>query len=421
MKDNQKLLTIAFCIYAVCMLFSMAAMSIGAVLLFLTIVICSGGPVPFLKNFKDELRKPFTKVFLFLSLALTSACLLSLIVAKINPLGYGGKYPEINFLKDMAKAWYLFWPFVLLVGLRRLLIPSRGVIFKTWIIAFTILSALGIFQYFTGWPRLVWIPGNITRYHSTLFLGHHLAVASIFIFPFFVVLDLLRQKGSEKFVGLPRYILTAAIGFALFTFFATYSRAFWIGLPIGILAWSLLIVARKWKVVMILLGIIAGITAWNIPQIQNRMVDPDGVGSRKFLWHVNEQLYHARPVTGTGWHHNLELAGYYLHHHYPDGVHFLGHAHNNLLEMLASTGIIGAVTWVLWALFVVIILFWVKPSPATGPPSFKNGWLAAWIVFHINGITQVNFWDSKVLHTMTFVVAWTLLFASESQRKENVQ
>jgi len=83
---------------------------------------------------------------------------------------------------------------------------------------------------------------------------------------------------------------------------------------------------------------------------------------------------------------------------------FSGHAHNNLIDMLGGTGAIGTAAWLFWCAVVLVITLRAARKNA----GFARGLLCAWIVFHINGLTQVNFWDAKVEHQMAWMLAWTL-------------
>jgi O-antigen ligase len=298
----------------------------------------------------------------------------------------------------MAKSWYLFWPLLLVMGLRKLAPAGQERVLRAWLVAFAVLSVVGIQQYFTGWPRPQRIPNHAEYFHATLFLGHHLSVASIFIFPLFVTLDLaLRPR------ALPRGFLIAAALLGTATLFLGYSRMLWVALPIGLLAWGLWALPRKWGVTAAILAGLAGLALFQHPEVQRRLHDAEGVSTREQLWRVNMEFVKARPLTGTGWHHNLETAAYYLQEKQPGGNYFVGHAHDNALEMLASTGAIGFLAWLFWCGLAVWLLW---KNPRLG---FSRGLMCAWLVFQINGLTQVNFWEAKVLHQLMWVMAWTLL------------
>lgn len=404
-----KLLTWAFSFYAVCTLFSMAAMSYGALMLALALVFCSGGPALFFKLFCKELEKKESRFYFWISFALTLACAISLIFAHYFPLKYGSFQVEVHFLKDMAKCWYLFWPLPLAMGLRLLPQSSQNRIIQFWLLFFGLLSLLGVFQHFWGWPRPQMIPGHEPFYHVTLFLGHHLSVSSIYIFPFFISLLLIFALRPEDHFGLPRWILVVISLLGFIALFLTYSRMLWIALPVGLLFCILWVVPSKWKwvicgAVFSILMILA-----QLQPLQKRMQNALGVESRYHLWDANLEFFKARPLTGSGWHHNLELSGYYLQNKLIAEKVFSGHAHNNFLEMLGGTGALGLLTWLLWCSFIFWILWRVRHS--TGP-IFSKGLICAWTVFHLNGITQVNFWESKVLHQIMWMTAWILVWGA---------
>ena len=94
---------------------------------------------------------------------------------------------------------------------------------------------------------------------------------------------------------------------------------------------------------------------------------------------------------------------------------FVGHAHNNLLEMLGGTGIIGTLTWILWTLWIFkMSLETARHKDPWGDAAW--GFFCAWIVFQINGLTQVNFWEGKVLHQMMWSI--TLLISAHARPSE---
>jgi O-antigen ligase len=369
---------------------------------------------------KAEWNRPTSRGYLIISYVLATACALSLMAAELLPLGYGGKFVEIHFLKDMAKVWYLFWPCILVIGLRRLGHAQQRTVFNTWLIAFGLLSLIGIFQYFLGWPRPQPIPGELGHFHATLFLGHHLSVASIFIFPFFATLDLVYlsyqqtmshpQPGSK--LRLKVYATIAILGF--FALILTYSRTLWVALPLGIVLWILLTLPKKVKILSCIVLFFLALGVSQYPPVQRRLHDGIGIATRQDLWLANLEFLKQRPMTGVGWHHNQELSGYYLMDKYRTGEVFSGHAHNNFLDILGSLGGFGALAWLAWSVCVIWLLIRKSKLPQTQTPAenglvFSRGLLCAWFVFQINGLTQVNFWEAKVEHQLAWVIAWSLL------------
>ena len=400
--------------YSVLILTSMASMSLGIGVVLVSLLAACQGPRGLLQLIQSEFfRKDQRELrrYFGLTVFLTLACAVSLIGASINPLSYGGHGPVVSFFSDMAKSWYFFWPLVLVPALRLLTEKQKQGVLLSWLIAFALFSILGIFQYFLGWPKAQGIPFNEPRYHATLFLGHHLSVASIFSFPFFIALDLTRKTVFPKTFLVPVLIvgLTALI--------ATYSRMLWVALPIGMLIWFAWILPRKWAVFTIFMsGVAAGLLS-KVPAINTRMSYFGGVSERKLLWQANYEFFKARPMTGVGWHHNLELSGYYLKvFGNPYNPIFSGHAHSNFFEVMGSLGVLGLVAWFTWNFFVISLPIRYRKSSGA---YLARGVTCAWIVFQINGLTQVNFWESKVIHSMMWIVAWTLVWAADARQSES--
>lgn len=417
MLTRTQILKWAFALYAILSLVAMAPMGIGAALLAFAILFTSKatllpskGSSSLRNEIATELGRSSSKIYFRLSLFLALACAISLLYATLSPLGYGGHFvnPE---LRDMAKAWYLFWPILLVLGLRRLSNQEKKFVFQAWILAFTVLSVVGIFQYFTGWPRNQPIPfdtpsffkGN--RYHATLFLGHHLSVASIFIFPFFAALEGTQFKKNRNPI-----LFSGAALFGLVTLFFTYSRTLWVALPLGILIWALWALPKQWKIGFVSCFLLGLLALSQYPPLESRLHQTMGLNTRKDLWLANFEFFQQRPITGVGWRHTIEISGYYLMQKLNTADVFSGHAHNNFLEMLGGTGLLGTTTWMAWCLGVIWILFKQKNrSQNSEDINFSRGLICAWIVFHINGLTQVNFWEGKVEHQMAWVIAWSLL------------
>lgn len=411
----------AFCFYAFASLISMAVMSIGAGVLALSILvyIVRNRPV-FVQTVGSLWQSPWVRRFFWVSLALALALLTSLVVARLNPLVYDGFAVQVSFGKDMAKAWYLAWPFILLFGLKQLDSSQRQKVIRTWLCVYGILSVIGIIQYFTGWPRSQFIPNHPGHFHAVLFIGHHLSVSSILIFPFFAALDLTRRKPGAQTFGISRRWLWLSVALGLVTLFLTFSRMLWLALPVGIAIYVLVAMPRKLRGPAVILGIVLGIAAWNFPPVRERITSTGGTNERYSLWEANREFFLKRPWTGTGWHHNLNLSAFYYRERYPGQWKFVGHAHNNFLEMLGSTGIFGTVAWLAWNICVFGMIF-KAAFRSSAAPQFALGLFCAWVVFQLNGLTQVNFWDSKVLHQMMWVSAWALLWVSEAQWSKKSQ
>jgi O-antigen ligase len=337
-----------------------------------------------------------------LSLLLFACCALSLMVATFWPVTLGGFTLRIQWPEDLLKAWYLFLPFWVGAVFVSLDEQAQEQVLDRWLYAMLALSFIGVYQHYFGWPRPRPIPNDPDdHFHVTLFLGHHLAVGSIWIFPTFFALD----RSMDTRDGIQRWIYRgiALIGFV--TLFLTYARSVWAFVPVGLLVWALIRMPWKKAIALSLITVAALTLVWNLPNVRTRIgVGAMGVAEREGLWKANWEFFKLRPLTGLGFHRVSDFSGPYLLSLNPTQRDvFAGHAHNNALEMLAGTGVLGFLAWLTWCGGL-----WLN-----GLRAFKRhiagsgiaGLLAAWVTFHLNGITQVNFWDGKVQHTLMWVTA----------------
>jgi O-antigen ligase len=173
----------------------------------------------------------------------------------------------------------------------------------------------------------------------------------------------------------------------------------WLGLPIGIALWLILHLPKRNAFALIILLVLGLGVATQIPSVNQRLKYSSGYVTRENLWRANFEFFKERPLTGAGWLRNQELSGYYLLAQDPGATKvFSGHAHNDLIDALGSTGALGALAFLLWS-GGVIWLAWKARN---------RGLVCAWVVFQLNGLTQLNFWEGKVTHQMMFAVALTL-------------
>jgi O-antigen ligase len=407
--------SVAMVLYAVLSLVSMATMNIGAAILIGALLFAPPGPRAFAQELRVAMKDRAVRLYAWASVAVIMAMKLSLIVAKFFPLSYGGKFATVHLPGDAMKAWYFTLPLFLLVGWRRLKESQRARVLQAWVLAFGVLSVVGIFQVFTGWPRQQPNPQFADHFHTSLFFGHHLSTANILIFPFFASLDFFaarlssRRKKGEG-LGVHPLILGVVLLVGVATLFFTYSRTLWIALPLGMLLW--LGIQLPWKKFILVVSLLAAL-GWGVTRtetVQRRIDTVMGIRQRKELWDANWEFFRQRPLTGVGYGKNQELSGYYLLSIHPEKQSvFSGHAHNLYLEILAGMGILGVLAFLFW--FGVLGRVLAQGLRGVAPLSFPVGMLCAWVVFLINGLTQVNFFEGKVTHQVMWCTALILFWA----------
>lgn len=415
------LLAYAITVYAGASLLSMATMSIGAALVGVCLLAWSFGKSK--KFFKSEVFARYRWV----SALLGCACVASLLGLEFTPIRVEGfDLVRVEWSRDLSKLWYFAWAPALAFALSVLNEQLERRVWRVWVGFFALVSVVGCIQFFSGWPRAQGIPDLEGRYHATLFLGHHLSTASVWIFPFFAVLAAIFSKPLRDHWGISRKLLIVFGVLGFLTLFLSFSRMLWLALPIGIGFFGLIFRRglRLGQVIFVCVALILSVSAaWQVPAIRERMQSSMGTHDRFELWKVNWRFFLDRPLTGAGWHHNLELAGQTLRKAKPEGHIFIGHAHNNAIDVIGSMGILGLMTWLAWNIWLAVEL--IRLGFASGVPPWirdlSRGWLAAFLVFQLNGLTQVNFWEGKVQHQLFWMVAWVLLWRYRQESQGHVK
>ena len=400
------------CLYAIFSLSAMAGMNLSfltVVLLFFFILMKTSFKLP-----KALLELSDFKQYLSYGGALFSACLLSLIVAKFFPVIYANHAPEIT-IHGFLKIWYLLIPLV--VASVFLSSSDLKLLFervkKCWWITTILLSVVAVIQFYTGWPLAQAIPTNPGRFHAILFFGHHLSTASIIIFPTFVALAQAigvyqRKKTIDTFAWITGWA-------GILILFLSYARAAWVSVPIGIVLIFFRYLKPKARIISIsalaLLLAIGSQTSLMKERIENSM----GITDRLRLWEANIDYFKHNPLTGIGWLKTQEMSEFYFKQKDPEHYHdyFWGHAHSNIFEMLGGTGIIGLLAFLAWSFFTLRLAYRASMNDLESPEpelsDFAYGLWVALVLLHLNGLTNVTFWEGKVMHSQMFAVALLLV------------
>ncbi len=143
-----------------------------------------------------------------------------------------------------------------------------------------------------------------------------------------------------------------------------------------------------------------------------------GIQDRFRLWEANIDFFKHRPLTGIGWLKTQEMSEFYFKEKFPDHYHdyFWGHAHNNFFEMLGGTGLLGVIAFILWTLFTLRLARRLTLQHEEAQNFFLSdfswGIFVALILLHFNGLTNVTFWEGKVMHQQVFAVGFLLMLSA---------
>jgi O-antigen ligase len=407
---------------------SMAGMAIGSTVF----VICSLFGIWQLRpRLLVLLASPFflATVFFFL------AAFLSLLMSWISPpLGI----PFEGF-RSLRKFHYFFLPF--LVGLsllgwvkyRRPLLEHPMFLVLLFMGAFISLVALVQFfgshffspetlkhRFFREIPT-----GQVpTRFHGQGLMFFHLSFATAMSFVVSYALSRLVwppkvSSGLSILSSRLPWVVLAMLSLA--ALFYSYSRIAWVALVAILVVVVALKRLRYSFFALIALGLFGSLLWFSSPSLQGRWkLGTYSFWERGQVWQSALAMVKDRPLTGVGFGHT----GFYSDPYFRsvsggEAPRFSSHAHNNLLDILAATGLVGFLAFAAWWL---ILLRYAFLSFLREPHNrwLSGGLIAAFVAFHINGLTQVNFFDAKSQHSLMIWAGLVLGLHWMGQKKSDL-
>jgi len=425
--------------YALASLTSMAGMSVGIGLVLIGVLTGLGLSSAFRAQFLFSARSAFqarsVKTLLFLTLFLVLSLVASLISYQVAPVRLLQDEDKVAVSRDLGKLLYFVFPFLWVTLFGMLSQARKKQVLGVWCFSGGALGVFAIFQFFTGFPRPQPIPTSPQFFHATLLFGHHLSTASILIFPAFVALALAQATAGSshlhaalwRFLMSSRFWVLCGVG-AFLALFLSFSRMAWIAIPMGL---CLLMLRRfefrKLSAARVGIGfvfvVLGALVLWQTPALQERVRNPMGIATRLELWKWNLELFQERPIFGIGWRRSEVFAHALVKERFPDPEMrrqiFVGHAHNNWIEMLSGTGVLGLLAWCLYAFFPIWV-GWRDRRVESWMGALSWGLICAWIVFLLNGLTQVNFWEGKVMHQWAFGLGLFLVTRVELEKRGGV-
>ncbi len=303
---------------------------------------------------------------------------------------------------------------------------------KPWLISPTlsillVVSAVagiwGTVQQLTGFH-----PFNYHYLQGTGFLGGPMSFAGQMQITSLLALGGYLSSGYKKLVApLSHKIIFGLVTVAncLGLVFAG-ERSAWLGFAAGVLVMAL-VVSRGifWRcLVFIFVGAASGLLM--VPVFRQRLMPllqwhkDTSTQVRLFLWEQALNLWHSSPLFGIG-------IRRFPHFKIPEAIvpgrsTVLEHAHSNYLHLLATTGIVGLVSY-LWLMFVVIkscVMSWKQNTDKeTLECSVALGILGGNISLLIAGLFEYNFGASSVRLMQWFVLAMLSQNLTSSHRSSD--
>lgn len=216
---------------------------------------------------------------------------------------------------------------------------------------------------------------------------------------------LIYRERVKQYVSVNFLVIVFAIN--LVGFYYSYTRGAWLAFLAGVPFFFFKSNLKKFFIFvfsLILVGGIAYVVAGK------NVIRPQSERDRIDQWKAAVYAFKERPVLGFGYL-NFEPHSVPIKQRYGFGsLRFSSHAHNNLLEILATTGIVGIVAFVAW------MLFWFKEVYSRDDVIAQIG-LPFLVVFFVGGLTQ----STITLGVNLFFIlgAWSLIVASGILKEKN--
>ncbi len=130
---------------------------------------------------------------------------------------------------------------------------------------------------------------------------------------------------------------------------------------------------------------------------------------RMQIWQAYWEMFKDHPLVGVG----IEQGDAFLPEYFAKlGISqdFLSHAHNNLLQFLAGTGIPGFICY-----SAIVLIFMYKAWRLRKVTAWGWSLLLAQVYMQLGGLTECNFIDGEVNHMLVFT--WALLLVIEARKR----
>lgn len=225
-----------------------------------------------------------------------------------------------------------------------------------------------------------------------------------------------RYLGNRKFFLLVCIISIIALGY-------NGTRGAWLAVAAAILTYTCLNLARNRRIfiVLLILTLLVGIFAVNIPVIKDKFLSITDLNNqsnaeRLLLWQSALQMFNDHKLFGIGSGNFKALynSRYILPMAKEPG---LGHAHNNFLHILAEMGIIGFSCFVyLFGYILIKAYHGYKKKPNE---MHMIALLLITISLLVQGLTEYNFDNSAVIRLYWFITGLLLTADNLSLEKKN--
>lgn len=386
----------AFLIYGILSLSSMAGMGIGGGLF-------TVASAYFLISERKGFFSPSTLAFYLWPTALVFiSAFLSLAVAQIWP---PLEETSLGFRELKKFHYFIYPPLVAWAFLKLSDRIEKHPFWTAWGGMVLFSGFLATVQFFgadlfsTEWlqNRFFRAVGETGRFHGQGLMFFHLSFASCMCFG--VAAAGARILWPEKWDSSGRKLFWWAVFLAATAgVFFSYSRIALVALVVILVALGFLKRPALGLVVSGICIFLGLVIWWQSPSLRARFEqNKSGIWERKLMWSSAADMTKERPLTGFGFGRSGRYTTHFAEKIIGVKTPFSSHAHNNIMDTLAATGLIGLLGYLAW---FGSLFYWAWVAFRLKPHWVSAAALAAMVGFQINGLTQVNVWDGKSQHTL---------------------
>lgn len=207
--------------------------------------------------------------------------------------------------------------------------------------------------------------------------------------------------------------------------FLTLTRGIWLSVAISSIFMAFLMPWKRALKLVLFLALIFSTLYWGFPSVRNRIsstsVAQGSTGERVNLLKVNLQMWREHPWLGIGHGENLRRNREYWDRpewNMPEG-YITSHAHNQYVNVLATTGILGFIAFMSFFTFFLVknVKLLIKASKNKASTNYALLFACLWaqIEFWLACLTDVSFEYAKIRALL--ILVWALVIALEKNAK----
>ena len=238
-----------------------------------------------------------------------------------------------------------------------------------------------------------------------------------------LMLASLMTLGSFLYHKPKKYWLLVSFGIIFIGILYTQSRQAWVGELIGIL---FLVFFWKKNYLLLIPLLLVGLLLYAPTSISNRMLSftnlqDSSLQQRVSTWKVGWEIFKDHPLTGCGF-----KCVDFIHSQYPDPSGYTARyrgLHNNILQLLVDTGIVGLGLWIsIWVAYFIKIFkrrrSLAEETVQDSAMGILMGSSAVVLGFLVCGTFETNIYDSEVAMLLYFLMGLSLAQVKKAPKAE---